>query len=79
MSLGYEEGDDFGLEVGVEKVAIFVDENFLPTHAARQLQDGTWTSKLGEGEDIMHVQLEHVSGRIYGIPVLVMRRPRNTS
>ena len=79
MSLGYEKGDDFGLEIGVEKVAIFANEDFLPTHAARQLEDGSWTSKLGEEEDIMHVQLEHVRGRIYGIPVLVMRRPRNTS
>lgn len=79
MSLGYEKGDDFGLEIGIEKVAIFADENFLPTHAARQLEDGAWTSKLGEEEDIMHVQLDHVSGLVYGVPVLVMRRPRNIS
>ena len=77
MSLGYEKGNDFGLETGIEKVAIFVDKDFLPTHAARQLEDGAWTSKLGEEEDIMHIQLEHVSGQIYGLPVLVMRRPRN--
>ena len=79
MSLGYEKGNDFGSEIGIEKVAIFADEDLLPTHAARQLEDGTWTSKLGEEEDIMHVRLDHVSGRIYGLPVLVMRRPRNIS
>jgi hypothetical protein len=37
---------------GVEKTALFVDLNGVPTHAARQLPSGRWTSKLGVLEDI---------------------------
>ncbi|MDA1142269.1 MAG: hypothetical protein O3B01_27210, partial [Planctomycetota bacterium] len=36
-----------------EKVAIYADEDGL-THAARQILDGRWTSKLGRDIDITH-------------------------
>lgn len=75
-SLGYEIGQDSGLEKDLEKVAIFAHPDGSPTHAARQLDDGTWTSKLGSWEDIRHVSLQHVGGRTYGNPVLVLQRPR---
>ncbi len=41
-----------------EKIAIYVDTDGVPTHAARQLPDGSWTSKLGDWEDIQHQTLE---------------------
>jgi len=77
--LGYEISQDAGFETGVEKVAIFAHIDGRPTHAARQLDDGTWTSKLGGSVDIRHIDLDHVSGNQYGNPVLVLRRPRNDS
>jgi glycine/D-amino acid oxidase-like deaminating enzyme len=73
---GFEECPDDRLEEGWEKVAIFATEEGLPAHAARQLADGTWTSKLGKLEDIRHPALEHVSGQPYGRPVIILRRPR---
>ena len=54
-----ESGD---LEVGFEKVAIYAQADGAPTHAARQLPDGTWTSKLGQEVDIGHTDLQGVSG-----------------
>ena len=54
QSLGYETCTEGNLENGVIKVALFADEAGKPTHAARQLPDGCWTSKLGELEDIEH-------------------------
>lgn len=46
---------------------------------ARQLRDGTWTSKLGAEEDITHFTLDALESYgipfgEYGDPVLYMRR-----
>ena len=71
--LGFEVCQDATFEVGVEKVAIFGLDG-SPTHAARQLEDGTWTSKLGQLEDIEHQDLDDVSEGNYGRPVLFLKR-----
>ena len=47
----------------------------VPTHAARQMPSGRWTSKLGFREDIEH-DLHAVSGDLYGTVVLLLKRPR---
>ncbi len=73
-AVGFEVCEDAVFEDGVEKEAIFADPNGSPTHAARQLNDGTWTSKLGQLEDIRHQNLDQVSEGDYGKPVLVLRR-----
>ena len=77
-TLGYETCQDGSLERGHEKVALFarndVHENPVPTHAARQLCDGQWTSKLGPLEDIEHTRACDVNGPDYGAPVRFMRR-----
>ncbi len=52
--LGYSKCGDGSFEKGLVKVAIFVDNNNKPTHAARQLITGQWTSKLGREFDIHH-------------------------
>src|SRR5258708_7445589 len=39
------------LEAGFEKLAFYADGHGVPTHAARQLRNGQWTSKLGAWED----------------------------
>jgi len=48
---------------------------------ARQLLDGSWTSKLGDAEDITHYTLDAVESYgpapfygEYGAPVVYMRR-----
>lgn len=71
--LGYQVCDDGRLESGYEKVALYAKEG-KPTHAARQLQSGYWTSKLGRLEDIEHEDEEGVSGPVYGEPILFMKR-----
>ena len=79
--LGYEECEGDSLEEGYEKVALFA-RNVIgvlePTHAARQLRDGQWTSKLGPQEDIEHTRAEDVAGPCYGIPVRFMKRKLKT-
>jgi len=63
------------LEDGFEKIALFVDLQGRPTHAAKQLSSGKWTSKLGQLEDIEHDTLEGLSGPIYGSVSVIMKRP----
>lgn len=70
---GYEECDGPELEAGYEKICLY-EKLGRPKHAARQLQNGIWTSKLGMENDISH-ELEGLSGKQYGKPVLFMRRP----
>jgi hypothetical protein len=73
-TLGYDACDHEYLEEGYEKVALFALEG-APKHAARQLDTGRWTSKLGPREDIEH-ELHDLTGMAYGSVVLVMKRPR---
>lgn len=54
------------VEPGTAKVAIYADiEADAWTHAARQLPNGRWTSKLGDFEDIEHDTLEGLEGGVY--------------
>lgn len=73
-SLGFERCADSNLEEGFEKVAVYADEFHKPQHAARQLPDGRWTSKLGQGVDIEHANLTCLEGASYGRVALVLRR-----
>jgi hypothetical protein len=72
-SLGYAPCSAAALEPGYDKIAIFTSADGTPTHAARQLSSGRWTSKLGNWEDIEH-DLEDLCGDIYGSVAQVMRR-----
>lgn len=65
---------NYSLEKGFEKVAIYVKGNDNPTHAARQLPSGIWTSKIGDEEDIEHATPTVLEGAVYGTVVLVMKR-----
>jgi hypothetical protein len=53
-SIGYRICDNERAEKGFQKVALYADHFQKPTHAARQLDNGLWTSKLGESFDIVH-------------------------
>ena len=75
-TLGYELCETPEFELRFEKIAIFADSTGTPTHAARQLDTGRWTSKLGRSEDIEHVTADAVNCADYGTPVVFMRRSR---
>ncbi len=72
-ALGYESCENVSQESGFEKVAIYALSG-TPTHAARQLPDGRWVSKLGELEDIEHASTDILTGPVYGEVVAVLRR-----
>jgi hypothetical protein len=74
--LGYEPCGDDGLEPAYEKVALYALAG-LPKHAARQLPNGRWTSKLGELEDVEHA-LDALVGAWYGSVVQILKRPLPT-
>jgi len=74
QSLGFVPCDNDVLESRFEKVAIYAAAG-VPKHAARQLPNGEWTSKLGSGFDIIHDDPHCVSGREYGEVVTLLRRP----
>jgi len=74
-ALGYSVCEDPAYEINFEKIAIFADAAGKPTHAARQLHSGKWTSKLGNSEDIEHA-LGGISGSKYGVVAVIMKRPK---
>jgi hypothetical protein len=77
-TFGYTPCEGVDLEAGVEKVALYATADGRPTHMARQLPDGHWTSKLGEQVDIEH-ELHALAGELYGSVVRLLHRPRPSS
>jgi hypothetical protein len=79
-TLGYALCQDNSLEAGFEKIAIYAtretDGSLSPTHAAKQLPNGHWSSKLGDFEDIEHPELDVLDGPAYGTSVCFLKRPR---
>jgi hypothetical protein len=76
-SLGYSPCADASLEPGFEKVALYGNDQGY-THAARQLDTGTWTSKMGPLEDIEHNTLDALEGEEYGAVVKLLKRAIST-
>jgi hypothetical protein len=72
-TLGYEICPDGSLETGFQKVVLYTKQG-VPTHMARQLESGDWTSKLGPSYDIVHENVLSVEGSEYGDAVLFMKR-----
>lgn len=73
--LGYAPCDTYEAEPGFEKVVIYVGKDGRPTHMARLLPSGQWTSKLGKSFDIDHKTLVGLAGAAYGDPQQALRRP----
>lgn len=72
---GFEICADGALEDGIEKIAIYADgDEYM--HAARQLESGKWTSKIGPAEEIEHETLEDLEGPAYGHVATFMKRNR---
>ncbi|HYT88253.1 MAG TPA: hypothetical protein VEL76_06005 [Gemmataceae bacterium] len=72
-TLGYIPCASADQEIGVEKVALYAVGD-IPTHAARQLSSGQWTSKLGLNVDIEHTTPEVIAGGVYGEVVAILAR-----
>lgn len=73
--LGYVLCTDGSPETDFEKIAIYQDQGGVPTHAARQLPSGLWTSKCGRSFDIEHATEHDAGGGTYGEATVYMRRP----
>ena len=71
--LGYELCADAGYETGWQKVALYAKDGEWK-HAATQLPNGDWSSKLGLDEDIRHRTPESLAGDDYGQVHCLMRR-----
>jgi len=71
---GYTEHSDAAIELGKQKIALYSIGDGKPTHAARQLADGWWTSKLGQQIDIEH-DLTALDGPVYGSVARILARP----
>jgi len=72
-TLGYKPTKDGKHEKGFEKIAFYATRDGV-RHAARQMLDGKWKSKLGDDYDIEHV-LRDLEGTSYGKVVAFMKRP----
>ena len=73
--LGYAVCGNVDLESDYEKVAVYGDADGY-THAAKQLPDGKWTSKLGDAEDIEHLTIDGLVGKDYGQVRCILKRKR---
>ena len=69
---GFEPCDDGDMQPGFTKVAFYGSRDRV-RHAARQLPDGRWQSKLGLDHDIEHDLLALV-GEEYGSLLAVVRK-----
>jgi len=71
---GYEKCDTPDFEKGYRKIALYVIPGTTEcTHAARQLSNGLWTSKLGASYDIQHGNPQTIEGSWYGTVYCYMR------
>lgn len=76
-TLGFRITANFAIEPGFEKIAIYCKDG-CPTHAAKQLPSGLWSSKLGTLEDISH-DFRGLDGADYGSAAIAMRRRRDAT
>jgi hypothetical protein len=76
---GFSPCDSSELEPGFEKIALYLDDEGNPAHAARQLPSGRWTRKLGEWEDIEHSTLASIFCPNYGRSVKFLKRSTGKS
>jgi len=83
QEIGYEICYSKSFEEGLKKIAIYKNDMGKPTHAARQLSDDQWTSKIGRWEDVQHGFAENfvieIHGRTidYGKIAVIMQRPED--
>lgn len=72
---GYQICGNSDFEEGYRKIALYVKNGTTEcTHAARQLSNGKWTSKLGQSNDIQHGTPYTIEGKLYGVVHCIMKR-----
>ena len=71
--LGYVVCNNAEFEDGYLKVALYTKRG-VPSHMARQKCDGSWTSKLGESNDIVHHFVHGLEGDVYGVATVFMKK-----
>lgn len=72
---GYLICDSDEHEEGYQKIALYTKQGTtICTHAARELHNGCWTSKLGAENDIQHGSPYTIEGDIYGEVYCIMKR-----
>ena len=71
--LGYEQCYDVSPEDGCQKVALYEIQSRFQ-HAAAQMPNGRWRSKMGRGPVIEHRNPDSLSSGIYGNSTVFMRR-----
>lgn len=71
----WERTEDRSVQPDLKKIALYASVvDGQPTHAARQLATGAWTSKLGEELDLTH-ELHELEGPAYGTVVAIYAKP----
>ena len=78
LGLECEECRDSELEDGYQKVALFEVQG-QAKHAALQMPNGRWRSKIGDGPLIEHDTPESLAGELYGNPTVFLRRMLNAT
>jgi hypothetical protein len=73
-TIGYEQIDDESFDPAHEKVALYLSKDGLPRHAAKQIDDWYWQSKLGNYHDIKHPL--RALAEEYGDRFIFLRRRR---
>ena len=74
--IGFEVCENEKFEEGFEKIVIFTDNNNIPTHAAKQINDSLWSSKLGGHHDVSHTKFS-IEGCNYCNYNIIMKRKLN--
>jgi hypothetical protein len=72
-------GLNFDLKTGTQKIVLYgkrKGQTWEPTHVARQLFDGSWSSKLGNLPLVRHLEPSDLDGGVYGVPIAVYVRSR---
>ena len=72
---GWEETPNREVETGYKKIALYTNNSGTPRHAARLLDSGLWTSKIGKHIDISHTE-SCLSGQIYGEIEKIFKKAR---
>jgi hypothetical protein len=74
------QGLDYKRQPSHDKVLLYAvrnaDGRIQPTHAALQMADGSWTSKVGTLPLIRHLHPHDLAGPSYGVPYVMYVRAR---
>jgi hypothetical protein len=75
-TVGFSVSAAGSLQPDTDKIALYAKDAVKYQHAARQLKDGRWSSKLGKLEDITHDSPDALANAGYGGVVGYLERAR---